>query len=327
MKFQSITILKKSANLGIIAASVSLSLLILLILLAWLPWQQFAIGDGRVIAYSPTDREHTVNSPIDGRIKKWFVDEGMHVKKNDLIVEISDNDPQLTLRLSREKKAIQLKIKAIEQSIEASKMNVARQKNLYDEGINSRRQYELALMEVARYETELAQAKVDEVNINVRIARQQTQIIRAHSNGIIVKRLTGQESVVIKAGEVLANIIPNTESRAVALLLDGNDIPFVRTGQTARLQFEGWPAVQFRGWPEIAVGTFAGTVAFIDPIDNGQGLFRVVISPAEKWPDQRYLRQGARVHGWILLGKVRLWYELWRQYNGFPPESSYENKK
>lgn len=327
MSFKAIRILKKTVKPRVIIIRISLCLIILLGLLAWLPWQQFAIGDGRVIAYSPTEREHTVNSPIDGRIKKWFVDEGMRVKKGDLIVQISDNDPQLIVRLSREKQAIALKINAVEKAIAASKINVMRQKNLYDEGINSRRQYELALMEVARYETELAQAKVDEININVRIARQQTQVIKAHTHGIILKRLTGQESVVVKAGEVLAQIIPETTSRAVALYVDGNDIPFVRKGQSARLQFEGWPAVQFRGWPEIAVGTFSGVVAFIDPTDNGQGLFRVVINPSEPWPNTQYLRQGARVHGWILLGKVRLWYELWRQYNGFPPESAYQNEK
>lgn len=327
MSFKAIRILKKTIKPRVIITRITLSLVVMMGLIVWLPWQQFAIGDGKVIAYSPTEREHTVNSPIDGRIKKWYVDEGMSVKKNDLIVEISDNDPQLIVRLSREQKAVALKIQAIEKAIAASKMNVVRQKNLYDEGINSRRQYELAQMEVARYETELAQAKVDEININVRIARQQTQVIKAHTNGIIFKRLSGQESVVVKAGEILAQIIPETTSRAVALMVDGNDIPFVRKGQTARLQFEGWPAVQFRGWPEIAVGTFSGVVAFIDPTDNGQGLFRVVINPLEPWPDNRYLRQGARVHGWIQLGKVRLWYELWRQYNGFPPESAHNDEK
>jgi hypothetical protein len=26
-----------------------------------------------------------------------------------------------------------------------------------------------------------------------------------------------------------------------------------------------------------------------------------------------------RVHGWILLQRVPLWFEIWRQINGFPP--------
>ncbi|WP_419421534.1 HlyD family secretion protein (plasmid) [Legionella sp. D16C41] len=305
---------------------VTLAVLIpILIFLIFIPWQQFALGSGRVIAFSPTERKHTVNSPITGRIKKWYVDEGMRVKPGDPIVDISDNDPLLLSRLETEKKAIMLRIKATEQAIAAGKNNVIRQRNLYQQGITSKRQYELAQVEYAKYQNELAQANIDKVNVEIRIARQKTQQIKAYVAGIIFKRLTGQESVVVNAGEVLAEIIPETKSRAVELWVNGNDIPFVRLNQKAQLQFEGWPALQFRGWPEIAVGTFRGIVSFIDPTDNGQGLFRVVIVPDEKWPEGQFLRQGVRVHGWIQLGRVPLWYELWRQYNGFPPESNYEN--
>ena len=32
-----------------------------------------------------------------------------------------------------------------------------------------------------------------------------------------------------------------------------------------------------------------------------------------------YLRQGVRVNGWVMLDQVRLGFELWRQFNAFPP--------
>ena len=292
-----------------------------LLILSLTPWQQFALGNGKVIAFSPTDRQHTVNSPVSGRIKKWYVDEGMRVKPGDPIVDISDNDPEILARLELEKKAILQKIVAAKRALSAGKANLQRQERLYNQGINSKRQYELAQIEFAKYQNELAQMNIDKISVDVRVARQQTQIIKAHVAGIIFKRLTGQESVVVKAGDVLVQIMPETQSRAVELWIDGNDIPFVRLHQKARLQFEGWPAIQFRGWPEIAVGTFRGEVSFIDPTDNGLGLFRAVIVPDEPWPEVQYLRQGVRVHGWVQLGKVPLWYELWRQFNGFPPES------
>ena len=295
-------------------------LILVLAFFAMIPWQQFALGNGKVIAFSPTDRLHTVNSPITGRIKKWYVNEGTSVSPGDPIVDVSDNDPELLARLELEKKSVLLRIDASKQAIEAGKSNVIRQKKLFEQGINSKRQYELAQIEYSKYQNELAQANIDKVNIDVRIARQNTQLLKAQTSGIIYKRLSGQESVVVNAGDVLAQIIPTTQSRAVELWIDGNDIPFVRVNQKARLQFEGWPAIQFRGWPEIAVGTFGGTVSFIDPTDNGQGLFRAVIVPNEPWPDTLYLRQGVRVHGWVQLGQVPLWYELWRQFNGFPPE-------
>jgi hypothetical protein len=96
-----------------------------------------------------------------------------------------------------------------------------------------------------------------------------------------------------------------------------------------RLQFEGWPAVQFVGWPSVARGTFGGEVVLIDPTDDGTGRFRVLVAPRPdvvndgtevvEWPGPRWLRQGVQVNGWVLLNRVPLWYEIWRQLNGFPP--------
>src|SRR5690606_23071943 len=124
--------------------------------------------------------------------------------------------------------------------------------------------------------------------------------------------------------------------------LNGNDMPLVHArqvhedgtiteGSPVRLQFEGWPAVQFIGWPSVAVGTFGGEVIFVDATDNGMGRFRLVVAPKpdvivrggveriENWPGNRWLRQGVRVKGWVLLQQVPLWKEIWRQLNGFPP--------
>jgi multidrug efflux pump subunit AcrA (membrane-fusion protein) len=326
MKLHSYQLISQLPHPKKIAKIIFCVLLGLIFFLSVTPWQQFALGTGKVIAFSPTERLHTVNSPIYGRIKKWYVDEGMKIKAHDPIVEISDNDPELLRRLELEKKAIQQRIDAANQALKAGEANVARQKILFEQGINSKRQYELAQIELSKYQNDLAKANIDNVKIDIKIARQQTQLIRAHVSGIIFQRLTGQETVVVKQGTVLVRIIPDTQSRAVALMIDGNDIPFVRLKQKARLQFEGWPAIQFRGWPQIAVGTFGGVVSFIDPTDDGTGMFRAVIVPNEPWPDPVFLRQGVRVHGWVQLGEVPLWYELWRQFNGFPPESLYSKE-
>ena len=39
----------------------------------------------------------------------------------------------------------------------------------------------------------------------------------------------------------------------------------------------------------------------------------------DPWPSRRFLRQGVRANGWVLLNVVPLGFELWRQFNGFPP--------
>ena len=129
---------------------------------------------------------------------------------------------------------------------------------------------------------------------------------------------------MVKAGDALAVLVPDTESRAVELWIDGNDIPLIAEGGKVRLQFEGWPAVQFTGWPSVAVGTFGGRVALVDATDDGTGKFRVLVVPeaGEPWPSGRFLRQGTQANGWVLLQRVSLGYELWRRFNGFPPSMS-----
>ncbi|WP_240731490.1 hypothetical protein [Hymenobacter radiodurans] len=60
-------------------------------------------------------------------------------------------------------------------------------------------------------------------------------------------------------------------------------------------------------------------MSVIDNIDS-QGQYRVLVTPdpnTEAWPDP--LRVGSGVYGWALLNDVPIWYELWRQLNGFPP--------
>jgi hypothetical protein len=126
----------------------------------------------------------------------------------------------------------------------------------------------------------------------------------------------------------LAVLAPQTEDLAAELVISDNDAPLVSVGRPVRLQFAGWPALQFAGWPSIAVGTFGGKVAVIDASDDGKSCYRVIVRPDldliasgrdEPWPSSRFLRPGAEASGWIMLDTVPLGFELWRQFNAFPP--------
>lgn len=178
-----------------------------------------------------------------------------------------------------------------------------------------------SLATLASADSDLASATAELARIEVRLARQTTQAVKAPRSGTILRVVAKQGGEMVKEGDVLAVIVPDTKDRAVELWIDGNDVPLVTPGRVVRLQFEGWPAVQFAGWPAVAVGTFGGTVAFVDATDDGKGRFRVLVVPdgKEPWPATRFLRQGSRANGWILLDRVRLGYEVWRQFNGFPP--------
>jgi multidrug efflux pump subunit AcrA (membrane-fusion protein) len=169
---------------------------------------------------------------------------------------------------------------------------------------------------------EVAKATADRAKMDVRLARQETQRVTAPIDGTVLRVLARQGGELLKAGSPLAVIVPASRKDVVELWVDGNDMPMVLPGATVRLQFEGWPALQFSGWPSIAVGTFGGRVLLVDPADNGQGRFRVLVEPDpddDPWPSRRFLRQGVRANGWVLLNVVPLGYELWRQFNGFPP--------
>jgi multidrug efflux pump subunit AcrA (membrane-fusion protein) len=149
--------------------------------------------------------------------------------------------------------------------------------------------------------------------------------IRAPRSGRIQDWFGVEGSDTIKEGDQLFVIVPDTDDLAVEMKVSGNDMPLIQEGAQVRLQFEGWPAVQFVGWPSVAVGTFGGKVNRVFPTDDGRGNFRVLVTPDNHfdrengWPDDRYLRQGVRANGWVLLKRVPLGQEIWRQLNGFPP--------
>ncbi len=151
-----------------------------------------------------------------------------------------------------------------------------------------------------------------------------------------IQAIRGQVGTnTVKEGDKLFEVVPETEDLAVELTVRGVDTPLIHVGDPVRLQFEGWPAIQFVGWPSVAVGTFAGEVIAINPTDSGKGIFKIMVGPVpgekisktgedgtnhpeNRWPDSRYLRQGVRANGWVILNTVPLGYEIWRQINGFP---------
>jgi multidrug resistance efflux pump len=182
------------------------------------------------------------------------------------------------------------------------------------------RYYEGAL-DKARAEVSKAEKEMREMESKV--AKQNTQEMTAPFDGYIVQISSNQGTQLVKKGDPICTLVPYTQDRAVQIWLDGNDAPLVNAGEHVRLQFEGWPAIQFAGWPSVAVGTFGGTVVSVDMVDNGKGKFRCQILPDtegdEQWPEERFLRQGVRANGWVLLETVPLWFEVWRKLNGFPP--------
>ena len=99
------------------------------------------------------------------------------------------------------------------------------------------------------------------------------------------------------------------------------DLPLLASGQKVRFMFDGFPAIVFSGWPDASSGTFGGEIVAIESNVSVNGKFRILVKedPKDKpWPKQ--LKIGTGAQGIALLKDVPVWYELWRNINGFPPD-------
>jgi hypothetical protein len=151
--------------------------------------------------------------------------------------------------------------------------------------------------------------------------RSKLYYITAPQSGQIVKAKKAGIGEIVKDGEMIVEIVPETMQHAVEIYVRPVDQPLISKGQKVRFMFDGFPAIVFSGWPQSSYGTFGGVVVAIENSISDNGLFRVIISEDEndrKWPKQ--LKIGAGVQGFALLKDVPIWYELWRNINGFPPE-------
>jgi len=303
-----------------------LSLTILILILT--PWQQTSKGFGHIIASDPNHRAQNISAPINGRIKKWYVKDGSVVKKDEKLVEIVDNDPLILERIKSERDAKKRKFQVSQIASQTSKLNYQRQEELFNKGLSSRRDFEEAKIEYKKLLAAEESAASELAEAETKLSRQENQIIYAPKDGVILKVLAGDAATVVHLGDKLATFAPNLSDPAVEIYVSGNDIPLVVEGRKVRLQFEGWPIIQFSGWPSLAVGTFGGVISSVDSSISENGKFRAIVKKDkdEKWPDERFLRHGAKAQGWILLNNVSLGYELWRQLNSFPPSFDSELK-
>ncbi len=152
-------------------------------------------------------------------------------------------------------------------------------------------------------------------------ARQQLYFVTAAQSGQITKARKAGIGEMIKEGEMIAEIVPQMSGKAVELFIEPMDLPLVSAGQKVRFVFDGFPAIIFSGWPNGSFGTFGGVVSAVETSVSQNGKFRILVAEdtsEDKWPER--LRIGGGANGIALLKDVPIYYELWRNINGFPPE-------
>lgn len=298
----------------------------------------------------------------------------LSLSRNAAIPGAGERISQSNERILASEQAVQ----AARQNQETADYNYSRVKELFQKGLRSKRDFELAELDKVRAETGTQQAeaqlKVSQrdfsvarfdrekvtgdtaaaiANVSAAIASAQETVATTASDiaklsveiqnlqvrtgqrqittpvdGRVVRLMRVGASETVSAGAVMAVVVPDTLDQAVELYVSDWDVPLLSEGRLVRLQFAGWPAIQFSGWPMIASGTFGGKIAVVDAVDDGKGRYRILVKPDlesikagkdEPWPSGNYLRPGTEANGWVLLDTVPLGYELWRQFNAFPP--------
>jgi multidrug efflux pump subunit AcrA (membrane-fusion protein) len=165
-------------------------------------------------------------------------------------------------------------------------------------------------------------------------ARQQLYFIVAPQSGQITKAKKAGIGEMLKEGDMVVEVVPTTQNLAVEMFVNPMDLPLINKNQKVRFVFDGFPAIVFSGWPSSSYGTYSGVISAVETSISPNGLFRVMVKedPEDrKWPE--VLKLGGGASGIALLKDVPVWYELWRNINGFPPEyyklgnDGYEEKK
>jgi len=171
-----------------------------------------------------------------------------------------------------------------------------------------------------QYDAEATVTKLENQLSNYTV-RSGMYYVLAPQSGYITRAIQVGLGETIKEGAEIVSIMPKDYSLAVELYVAPIDLPLVKLGNKIRFIFDGWPAIVFSGWPQLSNGTFGGKVYAIDNFTSTNNMYRILVVPdpdEEPWPDA--LRLGSGADGIALLNDVPVWYEIWRQMNGFPAD-------
>lgn len=165
--------------------------------------------------------------------------------------------------------------------------------------------------DIAKLENQVANYKARQ-GLYFVIASQDGQVVQINKAGI---------GEILKDGESIGVIVPEKVDYAVEIYIKPVDLPLVKEGQRVMCIFDGFPAIVFSGWPNSSYGTFAGKVIAVENNISANGMFKALVIQdrnEKQWPPK--IKMGTGVQGIAILHDVPIWYELWRNINGFPPD-------
>lgn len=215
--------------------------------------------------------------------------------------------------VSQENKLLAARNEILNAEVEINRVRAA-----YTDKI-SKAQSDMYTAQSSQFDSEAQVTKLENEYTNYEM-RNDLYYIRAPQNGFINKAIQAGIGETFKEGDRLVGIMPSDYDMAVETFVEPIDLPLIHLGEKVRIQFDGWPAIVFSGWPNISYGTYGGKVVAIETFISDNGKYRVLLSPdPEDHPWPKDIRVGSGANTIALLEDVPIWFELWRQLNGFPP--------
>ncbi|MFN3942010.1 MAG: HlyD family secretion protein [Flavobacterium sp.] len=179
----------------------------------------------------------------------------------------------------------------------------------------------------SQFDTDAQVNKLENQYNNYKI-RNELYYIKAPQSGYVNRALQSGLGETIKEGTAIVSIMPSKYQIAVETYVEPIDLPLIHKGEKIRIWFDGWPSIVFSGWPNMSYGTFGGRIFAVENFISSNGKYRVLIEPdpeEEPWPKE--LSIGAGANTFALLENVPIWFEIWRNLNGFPPNFYQPNGK
>jgi len=239
--------------------------------------------------------------------------EGLLSRKERENKELKLQQSQAKL-ISQENKLLESRNEVLNAEIEINKINTEYLNKI------SKAQSDRASALSSKFSTEADVAKLENMYSNYEL-RSNIRYITAPQDGFINRAIQRGIGETFKEGAEIVSIMPLENDLAVETFVRPIDLPLLHAGEKVRIIFDGWPAIFFSGWPNMSFGTYGGVVVAVERNISPNGRYRVLIKPdpeEQEWPD--VIRAGSGTKTFALLNDVPIWYELWRQINGFPPD-------
>lgn len=143
---------------------------ILPLCMLFLPWQQNITASGSLMAYSPSERVQQVDAPVSGLVVKRNVIEGDRVKKGDVLLVISDNDPKYLQRIAQQRDEQKVKLSAKNDELKAYQSQLLNLYSLRDAKVSAAEfKLDMAKQKIASAKESLAasQAALDAAALQI----------------------------------------------------------------------------------------------------------------------------------------------------------------